>query len=379
MGSRESISVSVNLARKQGDYQVAQYSILFVDGDPDTAQYFSGMLKANGFDVASTTSGVEALELFKSFSPDLVVTDAILAEMDGIALLEQLKNFDPSARVILTTDNADKNMITRAFRTGVLDVLEKPIDPESLTSKIRDLLAREDQALEGNLQMMSLASIIQINCEERNQAQLVLNHLGKSGTIFFNNGEMVHAEAGDLVGDEAIYSLLGWEGGTFKLKMGVGPGLITIDKNWSGLLLEGMRRIDESTVDWSPEWEDVTPQVEEEQGNRLQEKIAKAIITNRDVTSAVISSGTGTLIAQENSADPEADIAMGEMLVDQAENISGYLDGGDLVRIVITGSKKRFYCQKQEDNLLLMYLTNRSSAETVFKSVQTIYKRYDTA
>jgi len=358
---------------------VVQYSILFADRDQNAVQYFSGTLKANGFNATSTTSGKEALGLYKSVSPDLVVTDLALEEMDGMTVLEELKKFDPDAKVIIITDSADKNMITRAFSMGVLDVLEKPLDPEFLISKIRDLLAREDRGLEGNLQMMSLASIIQINCEERNQSQLTLNHLGKLGTIFFNNGEMVHAETGDLVGDEAIYSLLGWEEGTFKVKMGVEPGLITIDKNWSGLLLEGMRRIDESTADWSLDWEDESTAVEEEQGNRISEKIVKAIITNRDITSAVICSNTGTLIAQEKSNDPESDIALGALLIEKAENIGGYLDGGNLVRIVITGSENRFYYQQQEDNKLLLSLTRRSSAETVFKSVQNIYQRYQSA
>ncbi len=355
---------------------MAEYSILFADGDPKAVQYFSGMLKANGFNPASTTSGIEALRLYRSVSPDLVVTDLALDEMDGMTVLEELKKFDPAAKIIIITDNADKNMITRAFRLGVLDVFEKPIDPEFLISKIRDLLAREDRALEGNLKMMSLSSIIQINCEERNQAQLILNHLGKGGTIFFNNGEIIHAEAGDLMGDEAIYSLLGWEEGTFKLKIGSEPGLVTIDKNWSGLLMEGMRRIDESAADWNPDWVDISSPVEEEQGNQLQDKILKAIVSNRDVDSAVICSENGTLIAQENSSDPESDIALGELLVERAENIGGYLDAGNLVRIVLTGSESRFYCQQQEENMLLLGLTKRSSAETVFKSVQTIYKRY---
>ncbi len=355
---------------------MVEYSILFADGDPKVVQYFSGMLKANGFSSASTTSGIEALGLYRSVSPDLVVTDLALDEMDGMTVLEELKKFDPAAKVILTTDNADKNMITRAFRMGVLDVFEKPIDPEFLISKIRDLLAREERGLEGNLKMMSLSSIIQINCEERNQAQLILNHLGKGGTIFFNNGEMVHAEAGDLMGDEAIYALLSWEEGTFKLKMGSEPDLVTINKNWSGLLMEGMRRIDESTTDWSLDWEISSAPVEEERGNQLQEKIVKAIVTNRDVDRAVICSENGTLIAQENSSDPESDIALGELLVERAENIGGYLDAGDLERIVLTGPESRFYYQQQEENLLFLGLTKRSSAETVFKSVQTIFKRY---
>ena len=150
---------------------MAQYSILFADGDPAVTQYFSGILKANGFIAASTTSGIEALGLYKSGSPDLVITDLALFELDGMSLLEELKKYDPTVRVIITTENADKDVITRAFRMGVLDVLEKPLDPELLISKIRDLLAREDRALEGNLLMMSLASIIQIRkASIRNQS-----------------------------------------------------------------------------------------------------------------------------------------------------------------------------------------------------------------
>ena len=358
---------------------MAQYLVLFADGNSNTTQHFSGTLKANGFDAADTTSGVEALELYKSRLPDLVVIDLGLSDMDGVTLLEELKKYDPTARVIITTDDADKNMITRAFRLGALDVLEKPIDPEFLISKIRNLLAREDRALEGNLQMMSLSSIIQINCEERNQAQLSLNHLGKDGAIFFKAGEIVHAETGDLVGDEAIYSLLGWENGTFKLKMDVEPSSISINKNWSGLLLEGMRRIDESMAGWSPDWENSSTPVEEEHGNQLQERIVKAIITNRDVVSAIMCSSAGTLIAQENSSYLESDIKLGEMLMEKAESIGGFLDGGNLERIVLTGSEKRFYLQLQQDDLLLLSLTKRSSAETVYESVQTIYKRYQSA
>ncbi|MCD6424376.1 MAG: response regulator [Anaerolineales bacterium] len=358
---------------------MVQYSILFADRDPNVTQDFIGTLKANGFDAAGTTSGMEALGLYKSMSPDLVVTDLALSEMDGMTLLEEILKYDPTARVIITPDDANKDVITRAFRLGVLDVIEKPLDLETLISMIRELPAREDRALEGNLQMMSLASIIQINCEERNQAQLSLNHLGKDGIIYFKDGEMIHAETDGLVGDEAIYSLLGWEDGTFKLKMGLQPSTVTITKKWSGLLLEGMRRIDESTAAWSQDWEDFDTPTEEEKDNRIPERIVKTILTNREVTSAVICSKTGTLIAQDKSPDPESEIAFGAELMGKAESIGDFLDSGNLERIVITGSENRYYLQQQEDDLLLLSLTKRSSAETVHESVQTIYKRYQSA
>ncbi len=358
---------------------MAQYKILIADGDPDIIQYLSGTLKANGFDTLNTSSGVDALKIYKKDSPDLVVTDLSLTEIDGMQLLEELKDYDPTVKVIITTENTDKDIIARAFRTGALDILEKPLEPEYLISKIRDLLAREDHALEGNLQMMSLASIIQINCEERNQAQLSLNHMGKDATIFFQDGEMIHAEVGGLIGEDAIYSLLRWEEGSFQVKIGTAPRSITINKPWSGLLLEGMRRIDESTAGWSSEWDEPFSPPEEKSGSPLQERIIKAISNISDVETALIYADDGSVRAQEKSKDPEGDLKLGTLLQNKADLIGGFLESGKLERIVLTGSENRIYWQHQKDDRILLRLSKKSSVETVYESVETIYKRYQSA
>ena len=355
---------------------MVQYTVLFADSEQDASRYFAGVLKANGFNAESTTSGANALNRFKSQLPDLVIADLILADMDGMTLLEDLKTFDPNAKVILTTENASKDLITRAFRMGVLDVFEKPIDAEFLITKVRDLLARADRALEGNLRMMSLASIIQINCEERNRAQLSLNHQGKTGEIFFDNGEIIHAETTNLTGEEAIYSLLSWDNGNFKLKMGATPPLKTITNNWSGLLLEGMRRLDETNAGWNQNWDNEFEPVEEPVKNDLPEKIAKAILRNNDVTSVVIFNSDGSLLTAENSPDPDDEIGLGSKLYDHGNSIGGFLDSGNLERIVISGDKKRFSMHTSDDQLILLSLTKRSSAEKVNEDLKTIQKRY---
>lgn len=357
---------------------MVQTSILIADGDPEYIQYLSGTLRANGFDAKGTSSGRDALSIYKTEAPDLVVADMDLVEMGGLTLLEELRSFDPQTKVILTTTSSTKELVTRAFRMGALDILEKPLDFEFLTNKIQELVSREDRALEGNLKMMSLASIVQINCEERNQAQLILNYQGRSGSIFFKDGEMIHAETGVKTGEEAVYELLEWEDGSFQLKMGIEPSLRTIDTPWSGVILEGMRRIDESTAPWSPEW-DGEDFLQEDQENQVQERIAKAILSTSEVSSAVITTLDGTLIAQENSSDPEGDSELGVVLYEKAKMIGSYLDGGDLNRVVLSGSKNRFYMQMVDGNLVLLSLTKRSSAETVYESMTTIQKRYQSA
>jgi DNA-binding response OmpR family regulator/predicted regulator of Ras-like GTPase activity (Roadblock/LC7/MglB family) len=355
---------------------VVQYSVLIVDGDPDYIQYLGGTLKANGFESAGTSSGANALQIYKKDNPDLVIADLDIAEMDGLELLRELRNFDPKTKLILTTMSASKELITNAFRMGALDILEKPIDIEFLTNKVQELLSREDRDLEGNLRMMSLASIIQINCEERNQAQLILNFQGSEGQIFFNNGEMIHAEVGDLTGEEAVYALLGWEEGSFQVKMGVEPSLQTIEKPWSGVLLEGMRRIDETTAGWSPEWDDEVTDMNEEQTSDLPQRINKAISSIREVNHSLICSLDGTVLAQEMDGNVDEFRNWGIFIQEKSELIGGFLNAGDLDRAVLSAPEERYYLQQRDDHLVLLTLNGRASAETVYESVEMIFKRY---
>ena len=357
---------------------MVQYSILIADGDTEYIQYLAGTLRVNGFRSTSTSSGRNALDLYMAEDPDLVVADLDLAELNGLSLLAELRTFDPQAKVILTTTLADKELITRAFRMGALDVLEKPLDFEFITNKIREVVSREDRALEGTLRLMSLASIVQINCEERNQAQLILNHQGNTGSIYFQDGEMIHAEVNEITGEEAVYELLSWENGTFRLRMGAQPSLRTITNTWSGIILEGMRRIDESSAEWDLDWEEEDIQADDEE-RQLQERIAKAIVLTRDVTSVVISKLDGTFVAQENSSDPEGEIQLGMQLSEKGSSINGFLEGGDLARVVITGADHHFYLQRTNEYLLLLTLAKRSSTDTVYESIQTIQKRYQSA
>jgi CheY-like chemotaxis protein/predicted regulator of Ras-like GTPase activity (Roadblock/LC7/MglB family) len=355
---------------------MAQYSILIADDDPNTLDLLSSMLRDSGFRATGVASGVEALDFYERETPDIVLADLAMPEMSGLQLLDELKKYDPLAKVIIITAYGDKEAVARAFRMGALEFLEKPLDPRTLIPMLRDLLEREDRALAGDLEMMSLASIIQINCEERNQALLILNHQGEEGQIFFKGGEIVHAETGQLFGDEAVYSLLAWEQGSFRLKMDLEPPRRTINQGWSGLLLEGMRRIDESTAGWRADH----PQEEEKPAKdpkaQLQERVVKALGNIRDIQSAMLCGMDGTIIAQVKSDSPESDLNLADVTHQKANVLGGFLDGGALERVVLSGSKRRVYLQPKEDYLILLNLTKRASAETVWESVQTIYKRY---
>jgi DNA-binding response OmpR family regulator/predicted regulator of Ras-like GTPase activity (Roadblock/LC7/MglB family) len=358
---------------------VAEYSILIVDADPDTIQQLSGILRANGYQVGGTSSADDAMATYKKNPVDLVITDLELIDKSGLQLLSDLKDFDPKANFMIISSYSDKDTVASAFRMGALEYLEKPVDHKFLVTKIRDLLAQEDRSLEGDLKMMSLASIIQINCEERNLAKLILNYQGAVGEIYFKEGEMAHAVSENHTGDEAVFELLSWEAGSFQVKMGVEPPSRTIDKGWSGLLLEGMRRIDEATAGWSPEWEEESISPAKEQKDDLEPRIAKALSNIRDVKSALILSSDGMVLAQDKAEDPESDQALGEMINNKTEQLAGILGSGSIDRIVLSGSDKRILLHPQGNNLYILTLAKKSSAETIFKLMDTVFKRYRSA
>ncbi len=100
-------------------------------------------------------------------------------------------------------------------------------------------------ALEGNLQDLSLPNVLQIICLERQRVAIMLRRNAESGAIYFEDGEIVHAAVGRLVGEEAVYQLLTWTEGNFRTTTDVKIERRTIRSRWDQLLMEGMKRLDE--------------------------------------------------------------------------------------------------------------------------------------
>lgn len=101
-------------------------------------------------------------------------------------------------------------------------------------------------ALEGNLRDIDVADLIQLNCQSGARARLTAQRGDEVAELYFDAGQVVHAESGNLRGAEAAYRLLAWESGRFELEKGIAPPDVTISIPWSALILEGMRRLDEA-------------------------------------------------------------------------------------------------------------------------------------
>ena len=98
-------------------------------------------------------------------------------------------------------------------------------------------------AMQGDLNDMAVADLIQHNCQDQKTAGLIIKHNNQKATLFFHAGNVQHATLGKLEGEEVIYEVLSWQEGTFILEIGQKPPIVTISRSWSGLLLKGAQRL----------------------------------------------------------------------------------------------------------------------------------------
>ncbi len=131
--------------------------VLAIDDEPAMTEWLKMLLEHAGYDVKTASMGMRAEELFKAWRPDAVVTDLMLPDVDGIALVRKFRLFDPEAEVIVITGQGNIPRSVEAVKAGAFDFLEKPIDAERLLDKLEKCLKQktlidENEQLKAKLQ-----------------------------------------------------------------------------------------------------------------------------------------------------------------------------------------------------------------------------------
>jgi two-component system NtrC family response regulator len=116
-------------------------TILIVDDEKNYLTILSALLEEEGFEVLTALGGQEALEIYKTSDLDLVVTDMKMPEMDGIALLENIKQLDPDLPVIMMTAHGTIDKAVEAMQKGAYTYILKPFDNERLTIYVNKAIA----------------------------------------------------------------------------------------------------------------------------------------------------------------------------------------------------------------------------------------------
>lgn len=117
--------------------------ILLVDDDFEFVKGMASRLRRDGFEVSSCLSGTEALQKLASELFDVAILDVRMPEMDGLTLLDEIKNLRPEIEAILLTGYASVQTGVDGMNKGAYDFLVKPISFEVLVARINSAYAKK--------------------------------------------------------------------------------------------------------------------------------------------------------------------------------------------------------------------------------------------
>lgn len=239
---------------------MAKKQLLLVDADPRSVRVLEVSLKKSGYSVTTASDGADALAKIDLSAPDLILSDTRLPRLDGYELVRRMKDRPEHAHipvVFLTSQKSIEDKI-RGLELGVEDYLTKPIFVRELIARVNLLLARRTQErmatampmsrrtrLSGSLEDMGVVDLLQTFEISRKTGVGKIGNGRKEARIYFRDGKVVDAELGRLRGEEAVYRALIWNSGHFEVEFCPIDREDIIPTSTQGLLMEGMRRVDE--------------------------------------------------------------------------------------------------------------------------------------
>ncbi|WP_437728702.1 response regulator [Sorangium sp. So ce861] len=240
---------------------MAKQQLLLVDADPRSVRVLEVSLKKAGYSVTTAADGGDALAKLEVSTPDLVLSDTRLPHVDGYALVRKMKEHADWASipvVFLTSQRSIEDKI-RGLELGVEDYLTKPIFVRELIARVTLLLARRTREgittrhfattgrtrFSGSILDMNVVDLLQTFEVSRKSGIVHLSHADNEAQVYFREGKVVDATLGRLCGEEAVYRALLWNEGTFEVEFCKVDNPDVIETSTQGLLMEGMRRVDE--------------------------------------------------------------------------------------------------------------------------------------
>lgn len=117
-------------------------TILHVDDSSFSRLQIGKTLKKGGYEVIPADSGKNAIELLKTTIPDLIISDILMPDMDGIAFLEALRDLGNTIPVIMVTADVQKDTESICLTLGALALFNKPPNEEHLLAAVAQAIAK---------------------------------------------------------------------------------------------------------------------------------------------------------------------------------------------------------------------------------------------
>ncbi|HYV31880.1 MAG TPA: response regulator [Candidatus Binatia bacterium] len=228
-------------------------TILCVDDDVgflDVVRNLMLTLSEDTWEVLVAPDAAQALGLIHEHKIDLLVIDVRMPVMDGLQFLALLHRNYPSLLKVALTGHTTETYRAACLSNGAELFLEKPVSREgwkNLYSTLKQLVRLQpEEGFRGMLRRVGLQDVLQMECLARSSSVLEISTTDARGSVFVQDGQIVHAQVGNLAGEEAFNHLMGLAGGNFNLKPFSEPPARTISGSWEHLLMEAARLRDEA-------------------------------------------------------------------------------------------------------------------------------------
>lgn len=216
---------------------------------------------------------------------------------------------------------------------------------------------------------LSLTDVIQLKGHNKYTGAITVEYGESKGVIYFVDGEIIHAEQGQESGEQAIYEIIKWPGGTFNIHPEMTSNVCTIHYRTDFLLLEALRRMDEenagSAVNKSA-GPSVTPR-------RTMSKIAAHLQEINNITYAVLLDKQGVPI-QDSSIESVALAAKGMFLAKTGNQLGDLMGLGEIKAAAVHTSNFHLLMYDSKQHYLSIAVKpdcNLDSVENEIKSALT--------
>jgi DNA-binding response OmpR family regulator len=241
--------------------------ILLIDSNVYFAKKLGDALKREGFEVIASTQAAFALTTLEYDTPVAIVCATNMREMGALEIAKIL-HADPKTATlpVIALGDGSQRALMEAFQAGCDDYIDRRRSPATIATHVRNIitsktegfqptqmLAQADTSLSGSLTHHDLPGVLQMLTHAHQTGALHINAANADAVLFFDAGEIRHAECGSLFGDEAVVHIVknvqGGGTGVYKFVYGSTSTQHTVLRSATDLMLDAMREFDESTRD----------------------------------------------------------------------------------------------------------------------------------